>query len=398
MGSSWSDISRNFDKNSPSSYESSLLSSIVPLSSVSNVKSSGKTLVLNNPFNSNYTDSSLGRSTAIKLPRSHKADSNDSINSSHFSWKTTTTYMPEHSESSSSSLSKWPTFKNITQAVEKKVTPLLKLAQSKHRLTNTISATTNTTNTSNTTNTTTSIQANKNLQIIRKKPLEKVFQVQNISLIYFRPPTPPRPGDITITQEKDVQMPAVPPLLIRQVPKVKLVDKKPLVIREKPPQPPVPIPAKHITLPGKVVESPPRQVILEKLPKMPAKPPDLVIERWLSYAKRTRNVLFSKLTPHHPAPTPVTTKVKNKLIVWEPPDVKIEQKLTYLGVQECDPIAYEATYGARLMSADQLPSVAKHFKAPSGEVLAADSKTSFFSFFSKNTMKEKQKETNRPVK
>jgi hypothetical protein len=37
---------------------------------------------------------------------------------------------------------------------------------------------------------------------------------------------------------------------------------------------------------------PPRKVITERLPQLPPLPQDIIIERWLGYDRRTRNVVF----------------------------------------------------------------------------------------------------------
>jgi hypothetical protein len=127
--------------------------------------------------------------------------------------------------------------------------------------------------------------------LVRKKPVERVQYTQNVSLKFLKPPPAPKPGDIVIEQESDVQVPPAPALLVRQKP-AQPIKPAPAIVRERPPQPPAPIPPKHITIPGKVLPPPPRKVITERLPQLPPLPQDIIIERWLGYDRRTRNVVF----------------------------------------------------------------------------------------------------------
>ena len=213
------------------------------------------------------------------------------------------------------------------------------------------------------------LQVDPNPTIIRKKAEGRVTHVQNISLKYLKPPPPEQPGDITITQEADIQAPAAPPLVIRQPAPPAPSAPAPLIVRERPPQPPNPIPPKHITIPGRVLPPPPRQVIVERPAAPPAGPQDIIIERWLGYPRRTRNVVFHPAPPAGPAPR----VEKNILIEWEAPDVDLRQEFKFLGVHQADPRSYLSQYGNSLVDASRLPREAAHFTVPSGEILAADS-------------------------
>jgi hypothetical protein len=127
--------------------------------------------------------------------------------------------------------------------------------------------------------------------VVKKKPSESVKYIQKVILKLLKPPPAPQPGDITIEQEQDVQVPPAPALVVREKPPQP--DKpEPLVLREKPPKKPELIAPKLITIPGKVIPPPPRKVIKEILPQMPPLPEDLIIERWLGYDRRTRDVVF----------------------------------------------------------------------------------------------------------
>ena len=203
--------------------------------------------------------------------------------------------------------------------------------------------------------------------LIRKKPIERVQYTQNVSLKFLKPPPAPKPGDITIQQEPDVQIPPAPALLIRQKPALP-VKPPPAIFREQPPKPPVQLPPKFITIPGKVLPPPPRQVIVERLPQLPPKPRDIIIERWLAYDRRTRNVVFKPAPPLIPLPAP-----KNVLIQWDSPDVVVSRQNTYLGVNIADPAYYTSVFGANLTDPYQLPAEVNQFQPPVGERLAVNS-------------------------
>jgi hypothetical protein len=210
-------------------------------------------------------------------------------------------------------------------------------------------------------------QVDPNPTIIKKKSKERVTLVQNVSLKFLKPPQPEQPGDITIIQEPDVQVPAAPPVTFRLTPDKPLTP-EPLIIRERPPVPPNPIAPRKIIIPGRVLPPPPRQVITERLAPQPAKPQDIIIERWLGYPRRTRNVIFQAAKPIQLAQVE-----KNILVEWEVPDVEIKQEFKFLGVQEADPRAYTSQYGTSLVDASRLPREAAQFATPADAVLAVDS-------------------------
>jgi hypothetical protein len=211
------------------------------------------------------------------------------------------------------------------------------------------------------------LNVDPNPLLVRKKPAERVQYTQNVSLKFLKPPPAPKPGDIVIEQEPDVQVPPAPALLVRQKPP-QPIKPAPAIVRERPPQPPAPIPPKHITIPGKVLPPPPRKVITERLPQLPPLPQDIIIERWLGYDRRTRNVVFRPAAPIVPLPAP-----KNVLIQWESPDAVVRQDLHFLGVEVADPAAYAGQFGASLLAAQQLPAEAGKFQTPANERLAVES-------------------------
>ena len=187
------------------------------------------------------------------------------------------------------------------------------------------------------------IHQDSNPQIIQKK-YEQVFEyVQELAIRYLRPPTPPAAGEIVITMESDIATGPAPPLIIRQV-AARAATPEPLVLREAPPQPPQPITPKRITISGKRQPPPPRKVVIERLPALPAKPQNVIVERWLPYAEGgKRRVIFNKAAALAAVATP-----RNVVVQWEEPRVNIRQEVKYLGVIRANPVEYVQRYGAEL--------------------------------------------------
>jgi len=198
-----------------------------------------------------------------------------------------------------------------------------------------------------------------NPTVIHKKPVQTVQQIQNVNLTLLKPPALPQPGDITVIQEPDRQLPPVPALHKVERP-LSPPCLSPVNLRERPPRVPQPIPAKHIHIPGKILSPPDRQVIVEKLPQQPSKPRDVNIERWLGYQRRTRNVVFKPAVPLIPLPNP-----KNVIIQWSPPDVEVRKQYINAGVVRADPDNY-------CFNAESCQLKGEPFNVPCGEVLAAD--------------------------
>jgi len=135
---------------------------------------------------------------------------------------------------------------------------------------------------------------------------------KELAIRYLRPPTPPAPGDIVITQEPNVVTAPAPPLVIRQQP-ARPSTPEPLVIREKPPAPPPHIGRKVIPISGKRLPPPPRKVVIERLAPLPSKPQGIMIERWLPYTQTKRRVIFQRTQDKDP----VVCKPRNVIIQWE---------------------------------------------------------------------------------
>ena len=202
--------------------------------------------------------------------------------------------------------------------------------------------------------------------VIRKKPAAPVNYTQQVSVKFLQPPPPQQPGDIVITQQKDVQAAPVAPKLIRQRPPLP-VKPAPLVVRERPPLAPAPIAPEHHVIPGKVVPPPPRKVIIERLPQLPQPPQDIIVERWLEYGPRARRVVFHPAPRLIPAPAP-----KNVLIQWDSPNVALNRQFRNLGISPANPAQYVAAFGASLVHPSAIPALAQGIK-PVGAVLAAES-------------------------
>jgi len=140
--------------------------------------------------------------------------------------------------------------------------------------------------------------SDQNLIVIKKKS-EPIEQIQNVHIKYLKPPPLSPPGDIVIHQEPDIQLPPEPPIYIRENATPSESSNasrhfpKTIVIREAPPPMPEPIPEVHITIPGKILPPPPRQIIKERFPsRSPSPPPTVIYEKWLPHETRTRRVVY----------------------------------------------------------------------------------------------------------
>jgi hypothetical protein len=100
---------------------------------------------------------------------------------------------------------------------------------------------------------------------------------------------------------------------------------------------------------------------------MPPKPQDIIVERWLGYQRRTRQVNFRPAPALIPYPAP-----KNVLIQWDSPDVDVRQAFHFLGVFTVCPVQYAQSNGP-LLDASQLPREVAQFPTPAGETLACNS-------------------------
>jgi len=212
------------------------------------------------------------------------------------------------------------------------------------------------------------IHEDANPQVITKRVQQAVEYVQELAIRYLRPPTPPAPGEIVITQEANVNTGPAPPLIIRQA-AARASTPEPMVVREAPPQPPAPVGPKRITISGKRNPPPPRKVVIERLAPLPSKPQNVIIERWLPYAETKRRVIFNKAAE-------VKAEVaapRNVIVQWESPSVNVRKEVKYLGVIRANPAEYVQKYGASLKVHTALPQFVLDIQTPSDVgVLAAD--------------------------
>jgi hypothetical protein len=131
------------------------------------------------------------------------------------------------------------------------------------------------------------------------------------------------------------------------------------------------VPTQTITIPGRTIEPPPRQVIVERMAAAAPLPQDVIIERWLAYPRQKRQVVHQKaasVVKALPAP-------KNVLIDWESHDqTQIRQQYHFLGVENENPVEYERRHGHELVETNRLPAFVNELntKIPQGEVLAAN--------------------------
>ena len=72
---------------------------------------------------------------------------------------------------------------------------------------------------------------------------------------------------------------------------------------------------------------------------MPAKPPNIIVERWLPYKQQKRQVIYEKaLANNDQFPSKLNSKSSNELIIqYANPSVRIEKQMSSLGIVRCDP-------------------------------------------------------------
>ena len=189
---------------------------------------------------------------------------------------------------------------------------------------------------------------------------------------YLKPTTQSHVGDLVIRHEPDVQITPAPPIIVRQQASA-LLKAPAMVYRERPPRPPPSVPQEAITLPGRVIEPPPRQVIVERMAQAAALPGDVVIERWLANGQQRRRVVYDAHSQRSKSMAPPTPK--NLLIDWESEDrTRVRQKVNFMGVEQVDPVSYERMHGHELVESTRMPSFANELNVtsnvPHGEILA----------------------------
>lgn len=144
---------------------------------------------------------------------------------------------------------------------------------------------------------------------------------------------------------------------------------------------------KVVTIKGTVAsDAPPRKVIIEKMPQLPAKPQSVIIERWLPYKEQKRKVIFQSANQPSLSTQMLCRcnckckctsckqelhctccvrevqatigQVRNTVIQWSAAPANIKKDIKYLGVTRADPREYVAKYGGTLKRPNELPSFA----------------------------------------
>lgn len=177
-----------------------------------------------------------------------------------------------------------------------------------------------------------------------------VKYIQNVWIKYLKPPTPAPHGDLIIKQENDLIPAAAPPIVIRQLAS-RPTTPETLIIRERPPCMPETLPQQTITVPGKLIDPPPRKVVIERMPEHPRKPQSIIIEKWLPYEKPKRRVILDP-----PAcKAHKQNKLKNLIIQWNMPNWIVDQEVKYFDQEYTDPCDYIRKHGCNLKETCELP-------------------------------------------
>ncbi len=130
-----------------------------------------------------------------------------------------------------------------------------------------------------------------------------------------------------------------------------------MVLRERPPRAPVPIPPQTIIKKLPPIPVPPRSIVVERYPAIPPRPRDIIIERWLPYSKepKKRKVITYRAPPIRPYPPP-----RNTIIVYEPVHANVVRSVQRLGVQPQNPQEYVLRYGTTLLDGATLVTHAQN--------------------------------------
>ena len=158
-----------------------------------------------------------------------------------------------------------------------------------------------------------------------------------------------------------------------------------MVLRERPPQVPTPIPSQTVIRKLPPTPVPPRSIIVERYPPVPARPRDIVIERWLPYSKETQK---RKVITYRAPPPPSYPQPRNTIIVYEPVQVNVIRQIHRLGVQSQNPQEYVAQYGHNLLDSASLLAQAQQIGINDNLVSRNQSIHRVSSFVSKFTFAE----------
>ncbi|CAF1456067.1 unnamed protein product [Adineta ricciae] len=194
--------------------------------------------------------------------------------------------------------------------------------------------------------------------VIRKTVADRpVTYQQRVLVRYLQPPPAPAPGPLIIKEVREPQAAPLPPLVIRQYAEP-AVTPPPLVLRERPPLPPSPIPSETVIrrIPG--LPPPPRSIIVERFPAPPEKPRDIIIERWLPYgpAPERRTIVEEA----QGASSVSCSECRNQIVIYERVEPRVVRRLEKEDVVRENPADYVARYGNTLLDSTTLVETARN--------------------------------------
>lgn len=156
-------------------------------------------------------------------------------------------------------------------------------------------------------------------------------------------------------------------VIIRQIPETPSTPPT-LVFRENPPERPEPPNCQVFTIPGTLLPPPPRKLVVERLPELPAKPQNVQLERWLPFQDTKRKVILN------PKPAdPIQCTPRNIIVNWEQRQCcSVKNIIHDSGVKQECPEAYRQLHGCSLLKHNQLPEIANEVQSQHQKNLAAN--------------------------
>ena len=117
------------------------------------------------------------------------------------------------------------------------------------------------------------------------------------------------------------------------------------------------------------------------MPAAVTTPQDVIVERWLSYPRQKRNIVYERGHEHATATT--YKNPPNIIIDWETTGhavdtTNINKQVKFLGVETADPVEYTARHSSELIESHKLPMLVNDYKTPQEEVLASNMASSEF--------------------
>ncbi|CAF2854136.1 unnamed protein product [Rotaria sp. Silwood2] len=171
---------------------------------------------------------------------------------------------------------------------------------------------------------------------------------QRVIIQYLQPPALPPPGPIVIEEVRPPQPPPPEPLVIRQH-EPRVSTPPPLILRERPPKPPLHGCSEKYIRELPPIPVPPRSVRIEIVVCL-CYLGEIKIERWLPYGPQPEREIFIKRAPpaiEYPKPTHTVVNYKDV-------DKRIVRKFENLGVIRENPYDYKVRYGTSLLDSEIL--------------------------------------------